>query len=76
MTTHNWNQVHEVLLKKGYHQVQDYDNDYLYYIDGGKTSRITVPKANKLDEKLLDRILNLAGIPYNEFVVLYRVDSV
>lgn len=76
MTTHNWNQVHEVLLKKGYHQVQNYDSDYLYYIDGSKTSRITVPKVSKLDEKVLERILNLAGIPYNEFVVLYRVDSV
>lgn len=68
---HNWNQIHDVLLKLGYRQVSDYNDRYLYYVND-ENIKVTIPKSNRIDLIIIKNILTIVGLPYDKFVAMYR----
>ena len=71
MEHHNWWQFHTVLLKLGYRQVKDYNNEVLYY-EGSFNDKIVILKSDKLDLIYTHRVLRKIGIDYKLFTRLYE----
>jgi len=71
---HNWNQLHKILLKLGFIQIQEYNSEFLYYRNPfGEI--IMIQKDNNYPIEYVHKILGKIGITYELFVTLYSSDD-
>lgn len=68
---HNWNQIHRVLLRLGYHQVIDMVQGVISY-EHSFRRRLVITKSNDMSCEYLETILRQIGISYQEFTDAYK----
>ena len=71
---HNWNQFHKMLIKLGFFQTSNYDNQYLYY-RSPLGDIITIKKDNNYPTQYVEAVLRKIGVDYDIFVKLYSSDK-
>jgi predicted RNA binding protein YcfA (HicA-like mRNA interferase family) len=71
---HNWWQIKKMLEKRGFKQTPDFSDRYLYY-KNDQGVRVTVPKSDRIDLKIVHNILSIIELSYERFLSMYREDS-
>ena len=69
LPSHNWNQLHRVLLTRGWTQIITRD-ERMAYTDG--RNRFLLQKSDRLDFVYVMNFCKHIGMTYQEFVTTYR----